>query len=233
MRWPRSADRRRVCALVAGIFWGLGAPAESDESPEVRGESGCAAGMRIRIVEGRQPGTSAMSSRDGRSRDADGQAAWQPDVAASEWLYIVLHHSATESGSVESIHAEHRRRRDGAGNPWLGIGYHFVIGNGNGMADGEVAATFRWNEQIHGAHSGHAVFNGRGIGVCLIGNFDQSVPTERQLSAVKRLTRILANRHGISPDRVLGHSDVRATSCPGIQFPLDEVRRAISKTVQG
>ena len=233
MRLPRSAERRRLCFLAAGLFWGFGRGAECRKTPEVRGESGCAADVTIRIVDGRQPRPSAMPSQGGANRETEGQAAWRPEVAESEWLYIVLHHSATESGSVAAIHAEHRSRRDGAGNPWLGIGYHFVIGNGNGMADGEVAATFRWNEQIHGAHSGHAVFNARGIGVCLIGNFDRSRPTERQLSAVKRLTRVLAKRHRIIPDRVVGHSDVRATSCPGTHFPMDEVRRAISKTVQG
>jgi len=230
MRLPRSADRRRLCVLAAGLFWGFGA--ECRHTSEVRGENRCSADVMIRIVEGR-PVTSAVPSRGERIRGTEGDSAWRPDVAESEWLYIVLHHSATESGSVAAIHAEHRSRRDGAGNPWLGIGYHFVIGNGNGMADGEVAATFRWNEQIHGAHSGHAVFNARGIGVCLIGNFDRSRPTEQQLYAVKRLTRVLAKRHRISSDRVLGHSDVRATSCPGRQFPLDEIRRAISQTVQG
>ncbi len=158
---------------------------------------------------------------------------WQADVAESQWTYVILHHSATLSGSVESIHGEHRRRKDGFGNPWLGIGYHFVIGNGNGMQDGEVAATFRWREQIHGAHSGHPEFNARGVGICLIGNFEMEPPTIKQLVAVKRLVRVLAVRHQIPDDRVIGHSAVKATTCPGKKFPLEELRKVIPKKAQG
>ena len=61
-----------------------------------------------------------------------------------DWDYIVLHHTASESGSVASIHEEHLRRKDKNGNAWLGIGYHFVIGNGSGMDDGEIEPTFRF-----------------------------------------------------------------------------------------
>src|SRR5262245_25118700 len=54
---------------------------------------------------------------------------WQPAVPARNWKYIVIHHTATGSGSVESIHESHLKNKDKSGNPWLGIGYHFVIGN--------------------------------------------------------------------------------------------------------
>ncbi|MEJ7595664.1 MAG: peptidoglycan recognition family protein, partial [Planctomycetaceae bacterium] len=105
-----------------------------------------------------------------KTQPTDSKLSWMAKVKETEWQYIVIHHTATESGSVESIHEEHLNRRDAEGNPWLGIGYHFVIGNGQGMPDGTVQATFRWQEQIQGAHSGSEVFNARGIGICLIGN---------------------------------------------------------------
>ena len=152
------------------------------------------------------------------------------DVEETEWQYLVIHHSATESGSVESIHEEHLKRRDTEGNPWLGIGYHFVIGNGRGMTDGAVQATFRWKEQIHGAHSGSAVVNARGIGICVIGNFENSPPSIAQLKSLKTLVRFLAVRHRITPEKLMGHADVKATACPGKHFPLNEVRQVISAT---
>ena len=68
----------------------------------------------------------------------------------------MLHHSATADGDVASIDAVHRLKRDLKGNPWLGIGYHFVVGNGHKMADGEVQPTFRWLQQLAGAHAGRA-----------------------------------------------------------------------------
>ena len=152
------------------------------------------------------------------------------EVEETEWQYVVIHHSATKSGSAESIHEEHLNRRDAQGNPWLGIGYHFVIGNGQGMPDGTVQATFRWKEQIHGAHSGSEVFNARGIGICLIGNFEDSQPSKAQIYSLKSLVKILSARHRITPERLVGHASVKATACPGKYFPLNEIRRAISET---
>ena len=156
-----------------------------------------------------------------------GQNRWTAGVAESDWEYVVLHHSASESGSVQSIHEEHRRRKDAMGNSWLGIGYHFVIGNGQGMKDGAVEPTFRWEEQLHGAHSGDPLFNARGIGICLIGNFEKTPPSKAQLTAVKELVKTLAGRHQIVREKIIGHASVKATACPGKHFPLQDVRAAV------
>ncbi|MEZ6123148.1 MAG: peptidoglycan recognition family protein [Planctomycetaceae bacterium] len=154
---------------------------------------------------------------------------WSPAAGERRWVYIVIHHSGTNAGSVSSIHREHRQRKDSQGNPWLGIGYHFVIGNGDGMEDGLVEATFRWEQQLHGAHSGSAVHNDVGIGVCLIGNFQEHQPTQKQLGSVTRLLNELTGRYGIPPRLVIGHQTVRPTACPGQFFPLqDVIREAVS-----
>lgn len=171
-------------------------------------------------MSGVQPGTVRF--------EGDVQKQWIADVDETEWQYLVIHHSATVSGSVELIHEQHLKRRDTDGNPWLGIGYHFVIGNGQGMADGAIQATFRWKEQIHGAHSGSAVVNARGIGICVIGNFENSSPSIAQLKSLKTLVRFLAVRHRITPENLMGHADVKATACPGKHFPLNDVRQVIS-----
>jgi N-acetyl-anhydromuramyl-L-alanine amidase AmpD len=152
---------------------------------------------------------------------------WKPGVAERKWTSIVIHHTASNRGSVESIHAAHLRRKDGSGRPWRGIGYHFVIGNGNGMPDGEVEATFRWRAQIHGAHAGNKEHNEHGIGIALIGNFEQNRPTAAQLAAVKRLVAVLKQSYGIASKDVLGHNSVKATACPGKFFPLAQVSEAL------
>jgi N-acetylmuramoyl-L-alanine amidase len=151
---------------------------------------------------------------------------WKPDGEERKWNSIVLHHTAANRGSVESIHETHIQRKDSKGNPWLGIGYHFVIGNGNGMEDGEVQPTFRWREQLHGAHAGKRSYNQLGIGITLIGNFEKSPPTEAQLNSVKQLVAQLKNEYSIPDDQVFGHSEVKATACPGKLFPLEEVKKA-------
>jgi hypothetical protein len=152
-----------------------------------------------------------------------GHEEFLPQVAARDWKSIVLHHSATSGGSVESIDAVHRRQTDAAGKPWLGIGYHFVVGNGRSMADGEIQPTFRWQQQLTGAHAGKRDENERGIGICLIGNFDETHPTARQLEAVQNLVKTLSARYAIPRQRVLRHQDVGSTRCPGRLFPWEQV----------
>lgn len=165
-----------------------------------------------------------------KTKPTDSKLSWMAETEETKWQYIVIHHSATEAGSVESIHAEHLNRRDAEGNPWLGIGYHFVIGNGQGLSDGTVQATFRWKEQIHGAHSGSEVFNARGIGICLIGNFEETHPSKAQIHSLKSLVKVLTVRHRITPENLMGHASVKATACPGKHFPLNEIRQVVSRT---
>ena len=64
-----------------------------------------------------------------------------------KWTDIVIHHSATRSGSAQSFHEYHQSRG------WDGLGYDFVIGNGHGSRDGQVEAGYRWREQKRGAHA--------------------------------------------------------------------------------
>lgn len=154
---------------------------------------------------------------------ADADNAFQPPVAARAWKSIVLHHSATPGGSVAAIDAAHRQQKDAAGRPWLGIGYHFVVGNGRGMDDGSVEPTFRWQQQLAGAHAGQRDANEQGIGICLIGNFDEQAPTAKQLAATRALLKTLTARYAIGAARVVRHHDVQATLCPGKQFPWEQV----------
>lgn len=138
---------------------------------------------------------------------------------AREWKFLVLHHTATETGSVESIDAAHKLRKDGAGNPWRGIGYHFLIGNGHGMKDGEISATFRWKEQADGAHAGNARYNSQGIGICLVGNFEDAPPTPAQLKSLRELMTSLRTQCRIEAAGIVRHTDVKQTACPGKHFP--------------
>jgi N-acetylmuramoyl-L-alanine amidase-like protein len=161
------------------------------------------------------PAPSSSIASDVRNR-------FEPPVASRAWKSIVLHHSATDQGNVASIDAAHRMQKDRRGNPWLGIGYHFVVGNGQQMADGEIQPTFRWLKQLAGAHAGSRDFNESGIGICLIGNFDERAPTAKQVAAVRELLQTLARRYAIPRERVLRHWDVQATLCPGRLFPWDQ-----------
>ena len=116
-----------------------------------------------------------------------------------------------------------RISKDATGNNWLGIGYHFVIGNGHGMKDGSIDSTFRWKQQLHGAHSGSVPHNGFGIGICLIGNFENTAPTPKQTAAVTRLLRLLSVHYKLKREQVLGHKRIKPTACPGRLFPMRQI----------
>lgn len=161
------------------------------------------------------------------------QNRFEPPVASRAWKTIVLHHSATGQGNVASIDAVHRKQKDRQGEPWLGIGYHFVVGNGRQMADGEIQPTFRWLRQLAGAHAGSRDFNENGIGICLIGNFDEQAPTTKQVASARELLRALAQRYAIPRERVLRHLDLQATLCPGRLFPWDQAVAGLPQEPKG
>ena len=60
--------------------------------------------------------------------ESGGNELFYPNKADRPWKYIVLHHSAHPSGSYDQIDGEHRKVLG-----YDGCGYHFVIGNGNGI----------------------------------------------------------------------------------------------------
>lgn len=150
--------------------------------------------------------------------------ATDPSVPPRDWKYIVLHHSASLRGSAEIFDQAHRQRG------WKCLGYHFVIGNGIDQPDGGIAAGPRWYSQEAGAHANSALYNEHGIGICLVGNFDQDTPTPAQLTALRSLITRLCHRYNIPASGVVGHNQVRlggSTACPGKNFPLKELREGL------
>mgnify|MGYP006277840595 CR=1 FL=1 len=134
-----------------------------------------------------------------------------------KWNYVVIHHSSTHNGNEASFDRHHREN-----NGWLGVGYDFVIGNGHGSSDGKVEVTFRWEKQMHGAHAGVNLYNQHGIGICLVGNFEKSSPTRKQIASLASLVNYLQERCDIPTSRILLHRHVRNTKCPGENFPFYE-----------
>jgi hypothetical protein len=147
-----------------------------------------------------------------------------PSRLERKWTAIVLHHSATESGSAAVFDRWHKE-----GNYWEGVGYDFVIGNGTDSGDGQVEVTFRWREQRTGAHckTPNNWANEKAIGICLVGNFDHGRQTARQMRSLVKLVRFLQNRYRIPRSRVYGHNTTpgaRVTNCPGKNFSVARLK---------
>ena len=147
---------------------------------------------------------------------------WTPLARANHWQWIVIHHSATATGGAAAFDKMHKAKG------WDELGYHFVIGNGTDSRDGQVEVGPRWPRQKWGAHAKTADnrFNDFGIGVCLVGNFDNTQPTPEQMKSLSRLVAHLMRTYRIPPDRVVGHGDTgRATECPGRLMSITQVRQ--------
>lgn len=143
------------------------------------------------------------------------------------WRYIIIHHSATEIGNAELFDKGHRKR-----GFWNGLGYHFVIDNGtSGTRNGQIETSHRWNHQMDGAHCNAGDMNKIGIGICLVGNFNDEQVSASQMESLVFLVRKLQKKYHIPNSRVLRHRDVpgkKGTECPGTQFPWSTFRKHLS-----
>lgn len=155
-------------------------------------------------------------------------------IQRGHWQVIVVHHSANAKDTPQGMDAWHRQRG------WDGLGYDFVIGNGVNYPDGQVFVGHRWAQQLVGAHTKAGAglyfgvprppnfFNERGIGICLIGNFEEQNPTPRQMQTLQLLIQWLSSQTGIHTAYVYGHGEVtHKTQCPGryLKPQLAAIRR--------
>ncbi len=131
-----------------------------------------------------------------------------------KWQYIIVHHTGAEEKDAEQIRRYHKSLG------WRDIGYHFVI-----ERDGKIVVgrTLAWP----GAHCTADGMNFKGIGVALIGNFNNHPPLPAQVDALKELLSNLRHQYGIPIENQLGHKQVRGanTVCPGDLFPYDVLRQ--------
>jgi N-acetyl-anhydromuramyl-L-alanine amidase AmpD len=117
---------------------------------------------------------------------------------------LVLHHigDIDRDVSAAEIHKWHLEKE------WSGIGYHYVI-----RKDG---TTERGRPRNNiGAHA--QGFNSRSIGINIVGDFEQSTPNPAQVESAAMLIAELSNIYCLTPtpETVVGHHDLMATTCPG------------------
>ena len=154
-------------------------------------------------------------------------ATWIPLASAEKrrWDYVVIHHSGGPTGSAAAFDKYHREVRK-----WDELGYHFVIGNGSGSGDGQIEVGPRWTKQKHGAHAKTPdnQYNDHGIGICLVGNFDVTRPTARQMQALVRLVAYLSDTYRVPQRGIIGHKMTgKQTDCPGRNLDIAAVRASV------
>jgi len=99
-----------------------------------------------------------------------------------------------------------------------------MIGNGRFTVDGEL---YVGRPEIYeGAHA--LGYNGHSIGICLIGNLDESKPTEKQLKTLFDFLIEKIEKFNIPIENVLGHNEINPlTSCPGKNLDMNYIRNCL------
>ncbi len=145
----------------------------------------------------------------------------RPRIRRGRWKHIVIHHSGDNTNSIQGMEHYHRRVR----RMENGLAYHFVIGNGVNTGDGKIYVGDRWRRQIRGGHVASTALNEIAIGICLVGNFDQRVPTSKQRSSLKALVARLRARTNVPYKEVRTHRHInpKPTACPGRRFNLRSI----------
>ncbi len=150
----------------------------------------------------------------------------QQPLDTRRWQGIVIHHSNGPLGSPATIGAEHEAMG------LRGLGHHFIIGNGNGMRDGEVNVGYRWLNQLPGAHTGGPrgdEHNLHSVSICLVGDGNRRPFTAAQYERLVELTVALCRELNIPRESVYLHSQVAPTTDPGALFPTANFRRDIAR----
>ena len=144
---------------------------------------------------------------------------FQPDVpmTTGRWKYIYIHHSATTAGNALSL-----------ARPASGVPDHFVIGNGDGSVDGGLEVCPRWTTQAAAdAPAGANSIDSDCISICLIGDFDRSVPTPTQLRRLEQLVGALQVRLRIPASNVLLLDQANNATGSGKYFPQTALREQL------
>lgn len=155
--------------------------------------------------------------------------SWRPRVHERAWTAIVIHHSATQNGGAKAFNEYHVKNRG-----WDELGYHFVIGNGTDTSNGLVEVGPRWRKQKHGAHckTPDNYYNEHGIGICLVGDFNQQYPSRKQMRSLEKLVSFLMQRYNIPVERVHGHGELGHTRCPGRHMSISSFRARMDRKVR-
>ncbi len=140
---------------------------------------------------------------------------------------IVYHHSATHQNTPFHRIVEIERERE------LDPTYHCVV-----TADGKYHNYCRWDSV--GWHAKGV--NSKSLGICLVGNFHTNPadplnnadggygakrPTEAQLDTAARVIALWTLLYGIPESNILPHREVRNTTCPGDNFPVEDLLRRV------
>lgn len=136
--------------------------------------------------------------------------------------YIIVHHTERNNDFPAFIKFRHIYLRG-----WDTIGYHYLIGNRRPFTKDGGLYLGRPENHV-GAHA--RGFNGVSLGICLIGNLNNTNPSPKQLKALVDFLKKKSKQYQIPVRNILGHRELPnvTKSCPGQNLDMDMVRQAVA-----
>lgn len=156
-----------------------------------------------------------------------------PQRELGEVTDITIHHTAAPvSQTPEQIAAFHLNKhrmlakshgvKQSRPRPWPAIAYHYLV-----YPDGTVLQTL--DDSANSWHNGYN--NTHALGVCMVGNFEKTEPTEIQLRNMLLLVAALKALYP-SVKYLMGHREYKkATLCPGANVDMNALRAAVKLEV--
>ena len=148
---------------------------------------------------------------------------------------IYVHHSISNWGDGKAIRKWHKEKG------YSHIGYQCVILNGyrtynsdykegedgtieRTLPEGTLPISVKWG-------------NSYSLAVCLIGNFDKYVPSQKQWDSLCRLLKFWLKKYGLCVSAIEGHREAMVRigrekyvkSCPGKKFLMGKLRKELVK----
>lgn len=167
--------------------------------------------------------------------------------SVTDVTHLIVHHSAGQTDAsdfaavVRSYWDFHVN-----GRGWSDIGYNWLV-DGNGVIYQGRAFNLDGNRDVIGAH--FSGYNANTMGICVIGNYNNRMPTGGALFSLNEMLAWKASEREIDPlakaqhyspggniHRISGHRDSGIyTDCPGHQLYsyLPEVREGVAEVLDG
>lgn len=173
------------------------------------------------------------------------QSIWREGLTAPNYTrsfhevkHLIIHHSAGSNSAtnytqvVRDIYLYHTEV-----NGWSDIGYNYLIAQDGTLFSGRDPGEGD-QSLVKGAHFCGA--NTNTLGICLLGNYENAVPTSDMISKLESLLVYESIKNELNPieeqmhstgilSTIAGHRDGCATLCPGenTYVQLDEIRNEV------
>ena len=127
---------------------------------------------------------------------------------------ITVHHDGmtpfmSTSSSSAAQRLESIRNAHVSSNGWADIGYHYVVDPAGRV----------WEARSTTLQGAHVKDNNEGnIGVMVMGNYEQQVPTSAASKSLDDFVASLMHRYQVGVSRVFTHREIKPTACPGVNL---------------